>query len=315
VTAQGAEGALAALAAGSRSFAFAARFLPAECRADAARLYAFCRWVDDLADEAPEPTEARARLDQVTAELADPGPASAHVAELRAVAERSGMALAPAAALVAGVRSDLDPVRIPDDRALLRYCYQVAGTVGLMMCPLIGVRTSAAWPFAVDLGVAMQLTNICRDVLEDARRGRVYLPADRLARAGVSQEALLRLAPERVGGVEAVVQDLLLLAEHYYHSAERGLRYIPLRPRLAIAVASRVYREIGRRLLARGGRALEGRVVVSGPRRAWVAFGGVLGVIARAAAGRWARPHAPELHRHLAGLPGADTPGLAGELG
>ncbi|MCA9549582.1 MAG: phytoene/squalene synthase family protein [Myxococcales bacterium] len=308
-------GHLATLAAGSKSFSFAARFLPAERRADAALLYAFCRWVDDLADEAPDPAEARARLDAVEAQLSAQEPELPQVAELVAMARRVGMDLAHARELVRGVRSDLGVVRVADDRALFRYCYRVAGTVGLMMCPVLGVRAEEALPFAVDLGVAMQLTNICRDVREDALRGRVYLPATRLAAAGVSQDGLLALAPERAGGVERVVQDLLLVAERYYHSAERGLRFIPARPRVAIAVASRVYREIGRRLIARGTPVLAGRTVVSGARKAFVAVGGVLGVLARAVAVAWARPHAAELHLHLAGLPGADVPRLLGRAG
>ena len=301
-----AAGHLATLAAGSRSFSFASRFLPARRRADAALLYAFCRWVDDLADEAPDPGEARLRLDEVEAELSGAAPRRPIVAALASMAERVDLDLAHALELVRGVRSDLEAVRVPDDRALLRYCYRVAGTVGLMMCPVLGVRVEAAQPFALDLGVAMQLTNICRDVLEDARRGRVYLPADRLAAAGVSQAGLLTLSPERPSGVERVVQDLLQLAERYYQSADRGLGFIPVGPRVAIAVASRVYREIGRRLLARGGAALAGRTVVSGPRKGWVALVAVVGLARPTATGWWRRPHAAELHRHLVGLPGAD---------
>ncbi|MCA9555118.1 MAG: squalene/phytoene synthase family protein, partial [Myxococcales bacterium] len=117
------------------------------------------------------------------------------------------------------------------------------------------------------------------------------------------------------GGVERVVQELLLVAERYYASAARGLGFIPVGPRIAIAVAASVYREIGRRLLARGAAALRGRTVVSGGRKAWVALGAVLGLLGRDLLGAHGRPHAAELHHHLAGLPGANVPRLAGRVG
>ncbi|MCA9556651.1 MAG: squalene/phytoene synthase family protein, partial [Myxococcales bacterium] len=123
----GADSHLAVLAAGSKSFSFAARFLPAERRADAALLYAFCRWVDDLADEATDLEEARVRLDAVEADLRRAQPSLPLVAELATMARRVGLDLAHARELVEGVRSDLERVRVPDDRDLLRYCYRVAG--------------------------------------------------------------------------------------------------------------------------------------------------------------------------------------------
>jgi phytoene synthase len=131
-----------------------------------------------------------------------------------------------------------------------------------MMCAVLGVRDRRGLQHAVDLGIAMQLTNICRDVKEDAAMGRVYLPADRLAAAGVEQAALVAGEADREA-VAAVVAQLLELADHYYASADVGMRYIPWRPRLAIFVASRVYRAIGVRLRQRHAcDALVGRTVV-----------------------------------------------------
>lgn len=298
-----AEEALATLANGSRSFHFAGLFLPADRRADAARLYAFCRHVDDVADEAPDADEAREALDGLRAELRRERPPRAIVQTLFAVAARRGVDLRAADELIAGVRSDLDVVRLRDDRDLIRYCYQVASTVGLMMCGVLGVKEDEALPHAIDLGIAMQLTNICRDVRADAEMGRVYLPATRLRAAGVGVEPGEVLAGR--DGVPRVVADLLDLAEQYYASADAGMRFIPWRARFAILTASRVYRAIGLRLRRGGSDALAGRTVVP-----WWEKGGW----AIVACGVWARsawrtaPHRPELHRALDGMPGADVP-------
>ena len=281
----------------ARTFWLASWFLPRSRRSDAAVVYAFCRLVDDLADEADSPQAAGQALTQVLDELNGRKPARPLVAAYRSIVEQAGIGLAPARNLIAGVLSDLDAVRIASDAALLRYSYQVAGTVGLMMCGVLGVRDEAAFPHAVDLGIAMQLTNICRDVLEDAGLGRVYLPADRLQAVGVSHQAVLSgQAPSQA--VAQVVRDLLCMAEAYYQSGRAGLRYIPLRSRVAIAVAAQVYRAIGRVLLARGADALAGRVVV-GPGRK-------LFEVTWALCGLWpARvPHRAELHKDLVGLPG-----------
>jgi phytoene synthase len=137
----------------------------------------------------------------------------------------------------------------------------VAGTVGLMMCGVLGVKGEVARRHAIDLGVAMQLTNIARDVAEDARMGRVYLPRTRLEAAGTSPEALLEGRADPAA-VSTVVRDLLAVAEVYYRSADAGMPHIPFRSRVAVLAASRLYRQIGRVLLARGADPLEGRTVV-----------------------------------------------------
>jgi phytoene synthase len=227
----------------AKSFRFAAPLLPKEQRAEAAVAYAFCRLVDDVVDEAPTAEIADRDLAELERELDGRAPARPIVAAYLDVAKRRGIPDHAALDLARGVRSDLGTVRVADDAELLLYCYRVAGTVGLMMCGIMGVRDPRATAFAVDLGIGMQLTNICRDVREDEGRHRVYLPRARLDAAGPFD----------------VVTDLLALAERYYDSGHAGLRYVPFRPRLAIYVAGAVYRAIGRKLLRRGPEALEGR--------------------------------------------------------
>ncbi len=293
------------LARHARTFELAGRFLGPARRDEAAVVYAFCRLVDDAIDEASDPALGAAALAAVEAELRGEAPARPLVAVFAAQLDAYGVDREVALELIAGVRSDSGPVALADDAALLRYCYRVAGTVGLMMCGVLGVRDPAAAPFALDLGVAMQLTNICRDVAEDARRGRVYLPLTRLARLGAGAPDLLEGGAPRVA-VSAVVLDLLGLADRFYASADAGMRFIPWPSRLAILVASRVYRAIGLVLRARGGDALAGRAVV--PRLARLAWSAA--ALARFAATllpQGAAPdHDPTLHRWLVGLPGTD---------
>lgn len=245
----------------ARSFRWAAPFLARSEREDAAVTYAFCREVDDLADEARDADEARRALTDVLEELAGERAPRVLVAAYLEVAARRGIDPTAAGDLVVGVRGDCDEVRVADDAELSRYCYRVAGTVGLMMAGILNARDPRAREHAMHLGMGMQLSNICRDVLEDARLGRVYLPADRLLARGVTTSSLLSLDFDRTA-VFAVVSDLLAMAEAYYASAEQGMRYLPPRARLAVYVAARLYRAIGRAILRRGSSALEARVVV-----------------------------------------------------
>lgn len=293
------------LAHHARTFELAGRFLGPARRDEAAVVYAFCRLVDDLVDEASDLASGSAALARVEAELRDQAPARPLVAVFAELMDEYGVDRAVALELIAGVRSDSGPVALADDAALLRYCYRVAGTVGLMMCGVLGVRDKLAAPFALDLGVAMQLTNICRDVAEDARRGRVYLPATRLAQVGTSPADLLDGAAPRPALAE-VVLDLLALADRHYASADIGMRFIPWRSRLAILVAARVYRAIGLVLRRRGGDAMSGRAVV--PTLAKLGWSAVaLARFALTLLPRGPAPkHDPTLHRWLAGLPGAD---------
>jgi phytoene synthase len=290
----------------ARTFWWAGLLLPREVRDDAATVYAFCREVDDTGDETLDTGYANLALESLSNEVLERARARPLVAEFRSTAGRLGLPLEAATELIAGVRSDLGTVRVADDAELLRYCYRVASTVGLMMCAVLRVRCREALPHAVDLGIGMQLTNICRDVAEDAARGRVYLPADRLRRAGVDPEELVRgeADPARVA---RVVAELLDLADRYYASADGGMRDIPWRFRPAILVASRTYRAIGVRLRRRSSDALAGRTVVPWPEKL------VWGVRAAAASlrpailgitPRWAHDRA--LHQALRGLPGAN---------
>jgi phytoene synthase len=289
----------------ARSFRWAAQFLAPDTHDDAAILYAFCRLVDDTADEATSVDEAHGGLWSLEAQLMGEVQPEPFMGLFLEMSDRVGLDLAVARELIIGVRSDLDEVIVADDVELLRYCYRVAGTVGLMMCSVLGVEQQEAYPFAVDLGVGMQLTNICRDVAEDAGMGRIYVPKTRLLREGITTEALLEREVDRKA-LSRVVGDLLSMADWYYASADEGLSYIPSRSRFAILVASRVYRAIGVQLMANGADPLNGRTIVHWrDKTRWVAH----------AMRKFASPqmlglvdpgkHDGQLHLPLSGLPGA----------
>ncbi len=255
------------MARSGRTFALASRLLPARARADAAELYAFCRRMDDLADEPNDELgtgEAGALDRAVTALRADPlGEAAAESGWPVALEEQYPGIAAVAVALLEALAADAGPRRIAAEEELLRYAFGVAGTVGLMMCRILGAPPAGA-PAASRLGIAMQLTNIARDVREDWERGRVYLPSE-------------WLAPERVGAalrgedgaaLAATLGRLLALADRYYASAHAGMRLLPLRARAAILAASSCYREIGVLVAASPALSWQRRTVVSGPRKA-----------------------------------------------
>ena len=182
------------LARHGKSFYWASKFLGVELADRAARLYQFCRYVDDLADgDLPDRQES---LEDIRARLA--GKELAAGLEIEAfivLANSNNIPLSAASELLDGMLSDQNPTAVADEAELLRYCHAVAGTVGLMMCRVLNCVEPRADSFAIDLGVAMQLTNISRDILEDAKMGRRYLPASwanftpaQIAKAGLGDE-------------------------------------------------------------------------------------------------------------------------------
>ncbi|MFD1911992.1 phytoene/squalene synthase family protein [Halodurantibacterium flavum] len=261
------EWARAQMAAGSSSFAMAARVMPRAARRDAMLLYGWCRHCDDMIDGQDmggalrEPPQAEqllrlARLeDQTAAALAGADGLDPPFAALARVAARHDFPDAWPRDLLEGFRWDVERRPFVSIEDTLRYSYHVAGVVGVMMARIMGVRDPVVLDRACDLGLAFQLTNIARDVQEDARAGRAYLPADWLAEAGV------RLDPEAPDpAVFPLVLRLLDMAEPYYASARVGIRALPPGCAWGIASAARIYRQIGVRLRQAGPAALSGRV-------------------------------------------------------
>lgn len=289
------------LAAKGKTFDWARRLLSLRHAERATRLYAFCRHLDDLADEASDGAEAMSRLEQVSIALRCRQSTDPIVADALRLFEECGIDPEIPLALIAGLRADLASVRLQDEAELLRYCYRVAGTVGLMMCDVLDVQDPAAAAFAIDLGVAMQLTNISRDVLADARLGRRYLPAGLVGE--LSPEALVDPSPATRAVVRQGVLRLLNLADAYYASGEQGLRALPTRARYAIRVAGRVYQAIGGRLRAREFDVWAGRASVGLLRKGAITVVAIRDGLFASLAGNPATPHQASLHDALRGLP------------
>jgi phytoene synthase len=263
------------LAHHSKSFSLAGRLLPASCRDDAAALYAWCRRCDDAVDVPAEPAVRSAAVRRLRAELeavaADAPQSDPVLASFADVARRHAIPLRHAHELLDGMEMDVGAVRYRTVDELLVYCYRVAGTVGLMMAHVMGVRDAASLRRAADLGMAMQLTNICRDVDEDERRDRVYLPEELLGDTG---------APPERGAVRA----LLRRADGLYRSGDVGLARLPLRCAFAIRAARLIYADIGRQIARAGFDVRAGRAVVSRGRKLWLVLRAAVGTLVGARA-------------------------------
>lgn len=284
----------AAIEQGSKSFAAAARLFDPATREAAVMLYAWCRHCDDVVDGQVlghgqhAVTDAGARLEDLRRRTraafrgeAGCDPAFAALAEVvrrHAIPERHAVDHLDGFAMDVAGRH----YHTLDDTLL--YCYRVAGVVGLMMARVMGVTRSDTLERACDLGIAFQLTNIARDIVDDARVGRVYCPADWLAEAGIPQGEVAD--PRRRAGLAEVAARLIGAAEPYYASAEIGIRDLPPRSAWAIATARSVYRAIGVEVVRRGPRAWDGRVSTSKAKKLSSLLGGGARALAATSLGR-----------------------------
>lgn len=271
---------------GSKSFAAAAKLFDLETRENAYMLYAWCRYCDDQIDnqelgfngkpQSAETTQAVLQDLRAKTEAAiDNQSSEDEVFEaLRYVVHRNEIPGRYPLELLDGFAMDATEVeyRTLDDTLL--YCYYVAGVVGIMMAYVMGTREPAALQRAVDLGIAFQLTNIARDVREDAEVGRIYLPGDWLAEAGIPREEIME--ERHATALAAVVERLLAEADRYYASANEGLRSLDFRSAWAVAAARGVYREIGEIVREKGERAWQERVIVRKRRKLLGLFNGML---------------------------------------
>lgn len=263
---------IAYLAGNSRSFRFATRFLPGDEARRIAEVYAFCRFTDDLVDGAPvvPAEEVAERLGEweYLARRAHAGVATG-IPLLDGPLGRTGrleVGFRYAQALIDGMRMDLAPRRYANLEELGLYAYRVAGAVGQWLTELAGVRGAWALERAADLGQAMQITNVLRDVGEDWRRGRLYLPLDVMARHGFAPDSLAEAS--RWGGEpplawRSLMEELMEVAERHYRSALQGIPCLPGYFQRPVLVAALVYREIHEALRQNGYDNIGRRAVVS----------------------------------------------------
>ncbi len=244
----------------SRSFSLAARLFAPRDRLDVARMYRFCRHLDDLADDNPAGDIEALELVRQKLTQQFTSTAGSIEADFLALATERRIPLDPAFDLIKALREDCGERAIQSSGELLRFAYGVAGTVGRMMRYVIGAHDTRADAFAIDLGIGLQLTNVARDVAEDAARNRFYLPAEWVEPDEVKKA--LQGDPHSTVRVDKAVRQTIRLSACYYQSASRGFVFIPLRNRRVIFLATALYQAIGQKILRSGTRGWKRRTVV-----------------------------------------------------
>jgi len=249
-----------------KSFFWASKFLPSLYVDRAAELYKFCRILDDIADSGEK--TSLDNLQNFYNQFKKNDIASFNKLNNHSLNCPEYLTLNSKKAvinLLDGLIFDQKTVLIQEESDLIFYSYQVAGTVGVMMCDALQCHNEKAKLFAIDLGIAMQLTNIARDVLEDAKMGRRYLPGSWVNQASPEEIVLASKNNNHVKNniISIAVERLLTLAEQYYLSGSQGFIYLPIKTRFAIAIASSVYREIGIQLKRKKYNWYEGRQVTT----------------------------------------------------
>jgi len=286
--------AAAETAKGSKSFYFATRFFPPDLARAAHAVYWFCRYTDDLADECPTIDQGKRDIEEWSAQLksaARTGVATHPVLHifLQTVREYQ-IPIEYAHELIEGMRMDLTRDRYHDFAELRLFCYRVASVVGLMMSWVIGFEDPAererALPHAIDLGIAMQLTNILRDVGEDRARGRVYIPQDEIQRFGYTEQQLLDGVRNDAFG--NLMQFQVERARQYYSRGNAGIALLNRRGRFAVKIASDVYREILSQVEQSAFDVFDRRAVVPTGRKYWLTAQNMAGPVIRHSASRLA---------------------------
>ncbi len=261
----------------SKSFYLSSLLLPARVRQGSWALYAFCRRADDAVDVDSDGSAGLRRVDALRKRLdavyRGRAPDDAIDRAFAQVIEQHAIPRALPEALFTGMEMDARGVSYASDDDLLLYCFRVAATVGLMMTKIMGCSDELAYTRAADLGVAMQMTNIARDVGEDARRGRVYLPDSLCAAAGLTPRSILGATTAEPALREAVKR-LLARADAHYRAADLGVPLLPRGCRFAIASSRLIYSAIGDAIAQNGYDSLT--------RRAYVPLGGKLLLCGRA---------------------------------
>lgn len=260
------------LEASGSSFAASFRFLDRHKRQALNALYAFCREVDDVVDDTGDLAVAHAALDGWRREIAalDVGQPTHPVAQALATARsRYSLSVEQLTEIIDGMQMDLNQTRYPDFVQLQLYCHRAAGVVGLLAAEIFGVTDRRTLKYAHALGLAFQLTNIIRDVGEDARRGRIYLPQDELARFGVAEQDLIS------GRYSPAFRELMAFqaarAREHYDRACASLPAIDRKAQRPGLIMAAIYRTLLDRMEKDGYPVLDRRVTLGAPHKLWLA--------------------------------------------
>lgn len=260
---------------GSKSFSAASFFFSKKQKEAAWKLYSWCRYCDDQIDDHPLPV-AKKNLETLRSYLqglGSPTPTLAPIYQLQGLKEVVQEFQIPVIylhQLLDGMEMDVQGRRYKSVKELEEYCYGVAGVVGLMMCHIMGIKSEEALKHAVALGNAMQLTNISRDIQDDYKKGRIYLPEDLLENYGIPRDDLMN--PRYRDDLIKAQESILKRADELYQSGYAGLSYLSPRCAWAVLIAGKIYSEIGHLIRQKPSQSLERRVFVSKPRKVALAF-------------------------------------------
>lgn len=260
-------------AASGSSFYYSFLYLPAERRRAITALYAFCREVDDVVDEPGEPQVAAAKLAWWRAELANLFAGKPQHPVTQALAPHAqSYAISPERLneIIDGMEMDLRQTRYLDWPALERYCYRVAGVVGLLAAGIFGYRNARTLDYAKDLGIAFQLTNIIRDVGEDARKDRIYLPMEDLKRFGLAAADILKL--KETPAFKSLMEFEAERARSYYDRALAALPDEDRRTQRPGLIMAAIYRTLLKEMARDGFPVLSQRTSLTPLRKFWIAW-------------------------------------------
>jgi phytoene synthase len=255
------------------SFTSSFRLLPREKREAMTVLYAFCREVDDVVDECSDAAVARTTLNWWRAEVANiyaGNPQHPVCRALVPVVRRYQLAEEYLLEIIDGMAMDLEQPRYADFKSLQLYCYRVASVVGLLSAEIFGYRDRRTLKYAHDLGIAFQLTNIIRDVGEDARRNRIYLPMDEMQQFGVTAADILQ--GRETEGFRKLMAFQIERARHYYDQALAQLPAVDRKAQRAGLVMAAIYRATLDRVEASGCHVLRERVSLTPTYKLWLAI-------------------------------------------
>ncbi len=260
-------------AASGSSFYYSFLFLPPEQRQAITALYAFCREVDDVVDECSDVGVASAKLDWWRSEIERcfaGEPTHPVTCALREPVQARNLPKEYFQEIIDGMAMDLEQTRYESFSDLALYCHRVAGVVGLLSAEIFGYRDRHTLKYAETLGTAFQLTNILRDVREDAERGRIYLPLDELLEYRVNPHDLLNLKPGE--GMRALCHHQAQRAHDYYRRALDFLPDVDREPQRSGLIMAAIYRALLQEIEADGYRVMEHRVGLTPLRKLWIAW-------------------------------------------
>ena len=269
----------------SKSFFWASRFLSSDTLQKVINIYSFCRIHDDIVDENLDYSNAENKFKR-------------EIEELKEIIKSYGISDDIISELMLGINSDIDFKRYKNNKELLRYCYRVAGVVGLMMTKALKIESEEANFYAIDLGIAMQLTNISRDIMQDFNNQRIYLPED----TGITQETLSIKNDENNRRIKQEVNKILLKSNIYYKSSLNGFRYIPIKSRLSILVALRIYEAIGIKIKRSGTKFLEENIYIKIHEKFFIVLKTLLEFAIFFIIPVYRKEHNPYLHENLKGM-------------